>query len=353
MITQGVWRNVHNSEIPENRRLIGAKWVFKKKKNGTYHSHLIAQGYSQIPGVDFTENFAPVIQDSSFQLICLLWALNDWEGELIDIESAFLYGDLEEKIFMKIPEGYFEVFGTTTEGESLELLKAIYGLVQGARQFWKKLRQVLVDELNFSACLADPCLLMRQNNSGTVIFCCYVDDGLAIGNHNAIENFYNELSKFFTLKRSGKLEEYIGCTIERKGHKILLSQPDIISKLEKKFQVEIKELKDYETPAGVNDHIIRPREGDRLLDDEGITKYRSGCGMLLYLVKHSRPKIANAVRELTKVMDGPTRAHEKLLHRAIKYVVHTRNHCLLLDGQPTKDEVWEMEAYSDSDYSGD
>jgi hypothetical protein len=58
---------------------------------------------------------------------------------------------------------------------------------------------------------------------------------------------------------------------------------------------------------------MRPEKGDPLLTPEQQTKYRSGVGMLLYLVKHSRPDISNAVRELTKVLDGATLAHWKAM----------------------------------------
>ena len=66
MINKGVWKVKKQEEIPSNRRLIGSKWVFKKKKNGTHHARLVALGYSQIPGVDYTDNFAPVVNDMTF-----------------------------------------------------------------------------------------------------------------------------------------------------------------------------------------------------------------------------------------------------------------------------------------------
>ena len=58
MIERGVWRKTDRKKIPSNRRLIGNKWVFKIKRDGTYRARLLALGYSQIPGVDYTENFA-------------------------------------------------------------------------------------------------------------------------------------------------------------------------------------------------------------------------------------------------------------------------------------------------------
>ena len=66
MINRGVWRKIDKAKITENRRLIGNKWVFKIKRDGTYRARLVALGYSQIPGIDYTDNFAPVAHDVSF-----------------------------------------------------------------------------------------------------------------------------------------------------------------------------------------------------------------------------------------------------------------------------------------------
>ena len=57
MIERGVWRKTDRKRIPGNRRLIGNKWVFKIKRDGTYRARLVALGYSKIPGVDYTDNF--------------------------------------------------------------------------------------------------------------------------------------------------------------------------------------------------------------------------------------------------------------------------------------------------------
>ena len=60
MINRGVWGTIYKLKIPENRRLIGNKWVLKIKRDGTCRARLVALGYSQIPGFDYTDNFAPV-----------------------------------------------------------------------------------------------------------------------------------------------------------------------------------------------------------------------------------------------------------------------------------------------------
>ena len=86
-----VWKKVKRSEIPKNRRCVKCKWVFKIKRNGKFRARLVACGYSQIPGVDFTENYSPVIHDISARILIIIMIIYGLEGKLMDVETAFLY----------------------------------------------------------------------------------------------------------------------------------------------------------------------------------------------------------------------------------------------------------------------
>ena len=68
MEDKNVWKIMCKTEVPGNRRLIGCKLVFKIIRDGTYRARLVALGYSQVPGVDFTDNFAPVVNDVTFRI---------------------------------------------------------------------------------------------------------------------------------------------------------------------------------------------------------------------------------------------------------------------------------------------
>ena len=139
------------------RRLVGSKWVFKIKNSGKFRARLVALGYSQIPDVDYTENFAPVINDVTLRIVLVMGIIKKWRRVNVDVETAFLEGDLEHTIFMKLPPGYKDIFTDLIEimgsegreyqiildnldGDSVgELGKSIYGLVQAARQWYKKI----------------------------------------------------------------------------------------------------------------------------------------------------------------------------------------------------------------------
>ena len=94
--------------------------------------------------MDFTENYAPVIHDVSYRVLLVIMIVWGLMGKIVDIETAFLHGDLKETIYMDCPEGLAEATGEeVTDEDCVELLQAIYGLVQAARQWWEKLMDIL------------------------------------------------------------------------------------------------------------------------------------------------------------------------------------------------------------------
>ena len=102
VIERGVWRKTDRKKIHNNRRLIGNKWVFKIKRDGTYRAILVAFGYRQIPRVDYTDNVAPVEYDVSFRIAQAIMKVENLDSLVMDVETAFLYGDIEEEIFYEV-----------------------------------------------------------------------------------------------------------------------------------------------------------------------------------------------------------------------------------------------------------
>ena len=100
IIKCGVWNRVKQTQVPTNRRTIGSKWVFKKKRDGHFRARLCGLGYTQIAGIDFTANYAPVINNVTLRILLVLKMLMKWDAEMIDIETAFLHGDMEELIYI-------------------------------------------------------------------------------------------------------------------------------------------------------------------------------------------------------------------------------------------------------------
>ena len=208
-----VWKLIKKSKVPKGRKLLGNKWVFKEKKNGVFRARLVALGYNQIPGVDYTENYAPVV-DAVTVILAIIWAIMlQLDGEIIDVETAFLYGMLEELLFMTIPEG-LEYFKQIEDDMCAQLLATLYGLVQAARQFWKKLMATLEQKMGFICSCADHCLLVKfDSQRGPILFVSYVDDAAIFGTPEGRAWFKNEIRKYFSIKESNPLTEYVGVKI--------------------------------------------------------------------------------------------------------------------------------------------
>jgi Reverse transcriptase (RNA-dependent DNA polymerase) len=128
MSKKEVWEIIKKENIPKDRRTIKCKWIFKIKRNGIFRARLVACGYSQIPGIDFNESFAPVINNVSFRIMLVAKLIWNLKAHINDVETAFLHGELQEEINMNIPEGM-----NSDSNSCLLLTKTIYGLVQSAR----------------------------------------------------------------------------------------------------------------------------------------------------------------------------------------------------------------------------
>jgi len=107
-----VWTKFPRKEL-NGRKPLRNRWVFKKKKEQDkttrYKGRIVVKGYVQIPGVDFTESFAPVATDTSIRTVFAITLYNKrWVCELVDVEAAFLEADLDEDIYMEWPEGINE-----------------------------------------------------------------------------------------------------------------------------------------------------------------------------------------------------------------------------------------------------
>ena len=258
---------------------------------------------------------------------------------------------MDVDLYMETPEGlsYFEDIDPNEE--CLRLKRTIYGTVQAARQWWKRFVKELEEKIGFQRSRADPCLLVKKTNNGIIAICIYVDDACLFGTKETVLTTKDEISRLFKVKDVGLLQEYVGVTVKRENDELMLSQPDTITRLRRYFGRDVEKMKEYNTPLPAHYHVVRPDEETTTLSTTEMLKYRSGTGSLLYLVKHSRIDIANAVRELSKVMDKATSDHMKALLRCIRYVLLTEER--QLHYRLTHRDKIKITAISDSDYAGD
>ena len=281
MTQMKVWTKIKRSMMPPNRRCVKYKWVLEIKRDGRFRARLVACGYSQVGGVDFTEVFSPVVNDTSFRL-WLLWSMMYRKKRVIfDIDVAFLNGDLEEEIFMDCPKGLEH-----EEDECLLLQRTIYGLVQSARMYNLKFRDILF-KLGYKQCACEPCLFYRENELGVTMLVSYVDDNAIAGDEAAIEDTLKGLNDNGLTFTKESLTDYLSCEVMFNDDetKAWIGQPHMVKKLKKEFWEEIKGLKRYEIPGTPSQGLVRVKEGEEGLDGPKHTRYRTGVGMLLYMMK--------------------------------------------------------------------
>jgi hypothetical protein len=142
---------------------------------------------------------------------------------------------------------------------------------------------------------------------------------------------------------------FFGCKLieNKKKDAIWICQPKLFKLLEQTFGHLLHDVREYKISASPKTTIVRPQPGDPLISPEQQKLYRSGVGMLLYLVKHSRTEISNETRELSKVGDGATQAHWKQLLRSIKNTMSTQNKAMKMKPHK-KDNMFYLEEILDS-----
>ena len=117
---------------PENREITNCKWLFKLKEDGRYKARLVAQGFTQTYGVDYFETYAPVAQFASIRLLFALAAKFELKIQQMDVNTAFLYGTLDEEIFMEQAPGFVQ-----DEDLVCHLRKSLYSLKQAPRVWYQ------------------------------------------------------------------------------------------------------------------------------------------------------------------------------------------------------------------------
>jgi hypothetical protein len=188
---------------------VKCKWIFEIKRSGIFRSRLVACGYSQVPGVDFSEFYSHVVNDVTIRILLVAEIVWKLVSRLIDVETAFLHGELAEgeEIYMECPDGM-----SREEWECLMLLKTIYGPVQAARAFFKRYLKVL-QTCGFHQSPADPCLMVRRNKLGVVYMALHVDDCSGLGHPKAVKNAIHMIKDHFNLTIEPKLTDYLSCEI--------------------------------------------------------------------------------------------------------------------------------------------
>jgi hypothetical protein len=336
-------RNVYELvKLPPGRKAIKNRWVFDIKSDGRKRARLVAKGFSQVEGLDYDEIFSPVVRFESVRLLFALAALENWHMTALDVKTAFLYGQLDEEIYMEQPEG-FKVKGQ--EFKVLRLRRAIYGLKQASLAWWKELDKS-VQKLGFKRLYADAGIFVCRHKDGTIlVMLAYVDDILFMGpNQSLLLNKKALFMKLWECRDLGECKEFLQIRITREHGNIHIDQESYLHKVVQRFGLQYAHFARTPLPQG-----YKPLPNEGPVDPARRQKFQSVIGSLLYIMLGTRPDIAYAVTVMSQFSVNPSQEHlDKALY-ICRYLAGTPQYSIMYDGRSNKGLV----AYTDSDWAAD
>lgn len=265
----------------------------------------------QRASIDFGELFAPTVSASSVRLLAALACEQNLDLCHFDIQQAFVQSDLDEDVFMRLPQGCGRLSGMI-----VKLCKSLYGLKQASRQWHAHLTRCLL-VLGFLQCLADACVFrLMEEGRVVMIIVIHVDDIFAVGEKQRCDQFGRDLNEMVPVKNLGELRWYSACFYERDVERGLLkiSQQTYAEELAAEYGVEWG--KSVPLPASV-----KLTEFDE--DEECDFPFRELVGSLMWLATQTRPDIANAVRAVARYCASPKTVHWKAALGILGYVRRT------------------------------
>jgi hypothetical protein len=366
------------SDIAGQQKLLGTKDVLKfkfdfEKNIVEFKWRLVAQGYSQKEGIDYDEKFSPVVRMDTFRVMLALCARYKWEIHMMDVDSAYLNGELKHDIYCKIPTGYRttdKVLCTRDrtlvgdpQTECFKILKPIYGLVQAGRQWNERIVNYILNVIKYKRATNDLSLFIynydvtddaiRLRNYVLI----YVDDILIFGeNIEEIKRVKTLLNKEFEMKDLKDIKQFLGMKVERdmKRGVICVSAIHYIQKLISDFGLECNiSYPPLKLPLNLYNKISKDDIPTSEIEQQRLLKfpYRVLYGKLNWLAVVCRPDLLYTLSVLGAYLDNFGVKHWIALVEVLQYVKGTIDLKMIYGRNHSKD--LKLFAHSDASFANE
>ncbi|GJV00454.1 putative ribonuclease H-like domain-containing protein [Tanacetum coccineum] len=244
-------------------------------------ARLVAQGHTQEEGIDYDEVFAPVARIEAIRLFLAYASFKDFVVYQMDVKSAFLYGKIEEEVYVCQPPGFEDPHFLD---KVYKVEKALYGLHQAPRAWYETLLTYLLHN-GFHNGQIDKTLFIKRHKDDILLVQVYVDDIIFGSTKKQMSNEFETLMHDkFQMSSMGELSFFLGLQVKQKSDGIFISQDKYVAEILKKF--DFASIKTVSTPMETNKALVKDEEAE----DVDVHLYRLMIGSLMYLTA-SRPDI--------------------------------------------------------------
>ena len=345
----GTWRM---EELLEGRKAVGSRWVFMKKKDEKgntvrFKARLVAQGFSQKPGLDYDDlnTFAPVVRYKSLRVLMATTAQNGWHLTQYDVKNAYLNGKIDQEIYMRQPPGFDD--GTS---RVCRLQKSIYGLKQGGNVWNQTLTNALTD-LHYTQTKSDYSVYVRGNDAKFSILLIWVDDIICISSsEREINQVTHDLQGNFEIKILGVPKFILGIQVDydRERRVLTLSQAHYIDQVLEELGLHDCNL--VSTPLDPNVNLdYEDGEDQEGQSDQATYAYAGLIGKLLRLATIARGNISFPASQLSQFTCNLKPRHWTAIKRVFRYLKGSRDEVTRYEGR--KDMVVGPTIYCDADWA--
>lgn len=340
-------------DCPEGIKPIGSMWklTIKQKADGKverYKGRVLARGDKQKYLIDYKETFSPVVKFVSLRLMFAISAILKLKTAQLDVDTAFLYGKLEDgiSIYMHLPEGYYHT--ERAQGKVCKLKKSIYGLKQAGKCWNDVLNDHLVG-MGFTRAILDPACYNKRLGTNFTVALIYVDDILLFSTEQSELQLFNEQMKTrFSMKPMGPIKFALGIHVEETQEGTRLHQSLYLK--------DIIERCGLGKVLPTTSPMMAGTKLQKRTEDEGKCppdyNYRALVGSVMYAMTATRPDICYTVSQVSKFLEDPSMSHHAAITRLYGYLSKTKDLGIEYKSGGQVDDM-ELGVYVDAEFSTD